>query len=111
MNAAKESTPAGGRPPRPLSRGLEIASRTIAGLAGGWVFVWGVVTLGIALLLRAGMSYADAQTLMYLLAFLVYVAALCWAIAAARLSHVWLALAGGGVTMTALAWWLTRPPL
>ena len=88
---------------------LQIVSRIGASLIGGWAFVWGFVTLGIALLLVAGMPYADAQTLVYLLAFLVYLVALCWTFAAASATRAWLVLIAGASIMTALAWWLTRP--
>ena len=87
---------------------LQIASRVAAGVLGGWAFAWGFTTLGIAALLLAGLSYEDAKTLVYLLVFLVYLAALCWAFAAARAAQVWWVLAGGGAAMTALAWALLR---
>lgn len=83
-----------------------VASRVSAALVGGWVFVWGGVTLGIALLLRSGMTYADAKTLCYLLAFLVYVVALCWTFATATAWRAWVILAGSGAIMTALGWWV-----
>ena len=85
---------------------LQIAARIAAAVLGGWVFVWGFVTLGIALLLRAGMPYDDARTLMYLLAFLVYLGAFCWAFATRGALRASVVLGGGGAAMTALAWWL-----
>ena len=96
--------------PPPLPRTLAVISRVAASLLGGWAFVWGFVTLGIALLLMAGMPYADAQTLVYLLAFLVYLVALCWSFAAASATRVWAVLIAAGSGMTALAWWLMRSP-
>lgn len=81
--------------PRPLPVALPILSRVAASVVGGWAFVWGFVTLGIALLLMAGMPYADAQTLVYLLAFLVYLVALCWSFAAASAARVWAVLIAG----------------
>lgn len=83
-------------------------SRIAASLLGGYAFVWGFVTLGIALLMALGMGYGDARTLSYLLAFLVFLAVFCWAFAAASVLRVWLVLAGGGVVMTGFAWLLTR---
>ncbi len=85
------------------------ASRVAASLLGGWAFTWGFVTLGIALLLRAGMTYADARSLVHLLAFIVFLAALCGSFVGRSVMHVWLALLGGGGAMTALAFWLLRP--
>ncbi len=92
-------------------RPAPVISRVAASIIGGWAFVWGFVTLGIALLLVAGMPYADAQTLVYLLAFLVYVAAICWSFATRSATRAWAVLAGGGAAMTALAWWLSRSPV
>jgi hypothetical protein len=89
----------------------QIISRIAASLLGGYAFVWGFVTLGIALLLLAGMPYDDARTLAYLLAFLVLLVMFCWSFAAASLVRVWSVLAGGGAIMTGFAWWLTRTPL
>ena len=86
----------------------QIASRIAASLLGGYAFMWGFATLGIALLLRAGMPYDDAQTLAYLLAFLVFLAAFCWSFAAASITRVWITLAAGGAAMTTAAWLLTR---
>jgi hypothetical protein len=96
--------------PAARPRAVGIAARIAAAVLGGWVFVWGVVTLGILLLVHAGMPYADARTLAYLLAFLVYLAAFCWAFAAAGTGRVWLVLGGGGGAMSAFAWWLARLP-
>lgn len=93
-----------------MRRQLQTASRVAASIVGGWAFVWGFTTLGIALLLMAGLSYADAQTLVYLLAFLVYLIAFCWAFATTSATRAWLVLLGGGLAMTALAWLLLRVP-
>lgn len=89
---------------------LQIASRVGASLLGGWVLVWGFVTLGIALLLKAGMSFGDARALVYLLAFVVFLVAVCGAFAARTATRAWLATFAPGLAMTALAWWLTRAP-
>lgn len=86
---------------------LSITSRVAASLLGGYVFTWGFVVLGIALSMLVGMSYHEAQTLVYLLAFLVFLTAFCWAFAAAHVAKVWGVLAGGGAVMTVAAWLLT----
>jgi len=87
-----------------------LLSRIAAGIAGGYCFVLGVTTLGIALGITLGitlgMSYTDAQTLMYLVAFLIYTAAFCWAFIHRSLLTICLLLIGGGGVMTALGWWL-----
>jgi hypothetical protein len=95
-------------PPLKVKQGLHIASRVAASVLGGYAFVWGFSALVIALGLAAGSAYDQAQTLAHLLAFLVFVACFCWAIATARLTRAWAVLAGGGMLMTGLAWALAR---
>jgi hypothetical protein len=85
-----------------------LASRIAASLLGGYAFVWGFVTLGITLMMKAGMDYEEAQTLAYLLAFLVFLFCFCWAYVANSVSRVWAVLAGGGAAMTGTAWLLAR---
>jgi hypothetical protein len=85
-----------------------ILSRVAASLLGGYVFVWGFTTLGIMLCVAAGMPYGEAQTLAYLLAFLVFLTVFCWAFAAASLARIWTVLAGGGLAMTGAAWLISR---
>jgi hypothetical protein len=90
-----------------LSRSsLATLNRVAASLLGGWVFVWGAVTLGIALAMTAGMPFDQARTLMYLLAFLIFLVAFLWAFATSSVRTVWLVLAGSGALMTGLAWLL-----
>lgn len=91
----------------PLTR-LHVTSRVAASLFGAYAFVWGFATLGISLLVAAGMAYDEARTLIFLLAFLVFLAAFCGAFATASLARVWAVLAGGGAAMTAAAWALSR---
>lgn len=88
--------------------GVLIASRVTASLLGGWVFVWGFASLGIAGLVALGVPYGEARTLLMLLAFLVFLVAFCWSFAAASVVRVWVVLAGGGAVMTAAAWWLSK---
>ncbi|MET0412272.1 MAG: iron uptake protein [Polyangiaceae bacterium] len=83
---------------------LHIVSRVAASLLGSYALVWGFVSLGTVLGVLAGMSYGDAQTLFYLLAFLLYVACICWAFSARSVLRVWLCLAGGGALLTTGAW-------
>jgi hypothetical protein len=90
------------------STAIQITSRVAASLLGGYAFTWGFVVLGIALLLMVGMSYHEAETLVYLLAFLVFLTAFCWSFAESKVSRVWAVLAGGGAAMTGAAWLLTR---
>ena len=89
-----------------MTGAAHVASRVAASLLGGYAFVWGFVTLGIALLLASGVDYDDARTFCNLLAFLVFLVCFCWAFAAASLARVWGVLAGGGALMTGAAWLL-----
>ncbi len=84
----------------------DLLSRIIAGIAGGYCFVLGVTTLGIAVGIQLGMPYTEALTLMYLLAFLIYTAVFCWAFVHRSMLNVWLLLLGGGTVMTTFGWWL-----
>jgi len=98
--------PARGLPMHPSF--LPLVSRIGASLLGGYLFVWGFTVAAIMLASLAGMSYEDARTLAYLLAFLVYLAVFLWAFAERHLLRVWLRLAGGGSLLSALAWCLAR---
>ena len=82
---------------------LSIASRIGAALLGGYGFVWGFTCLCIACGMLAGMPYSDAQTLAFLIAFLLFLGVFVWAFAARRVAVVWVALAGGGLLMTGLS--------
>ncbi len=85
-----------------------IVSRIAAGVFGGYAFVWGFTALSIVLGMAAGVTYGDAQTGAYLLAFLLFLVAFLWAFAARSIVRVWGVLAGGGALMTLLAWTLAR---
>lgn len=87
---------------------LHVASRVAASLLGGYAFVWGFTSLGVALGVAAGSAYEEAETLLHLLAFLVFLVAFCWAFVAVSLPRVWTVLAGGGALMTGVAWLMTR---
>lgn len=83
-----------------------LAWRLAASLLGSYCFVWGFTTFGITLGVAIGLTYQDAQTLLYLLAFLVFLVCFCWAFIARRLMLVWLVFVGGGSAMTVAAWHL-----
>jgi hypothetical protein len=87
---------------------LHVLSRTVASFLGSYVFVWGFVCLTSALGVAVGMTYGDAETLAALLAFLVFVACLCWAVAHPSLKRVWSLLLGGGAVMTGAGFWLMQ---
>lgn len=73
-------------------------------MLGGYAFVWGFTTLMVVLGTALGVSYGDALTAVYLVAFLVFLAVLLWAFAARSVARVWSVLAGGGAIMSAAAW-------
>lgn len=87
---------------------VHVLSRIAASLLGSYAFVWGFGSLGTLLGVAAGMPYAEAQTLIFLLTFLVMLGGFCWAFVAASLTRVWTVLAGGGALMTSAAWLLGR---
>lgn len=85
-------------------RRIRILSRIAASLLGGWFFVWGFSTLMITGLVTLGQPYDEAYTATMLLAFLVFLGMFLWSFTATNLTHLWVLLAGGGVTMTTAAW-------
>ena len=87
---------------------LHVVSRVAASLLGGYAFVFGFTTLGVAVGVALGMDYHDAEALLFLLAFLVFLLCFFWAFAARRLSRVWAVLAGGGALLTVAGWLVTR---
>lgn len=85
-------------------RSLHVTSRVAASLLGGYAFVWGFVSFGVAFAVAAGMPYEEAEHLLFLFAFLVYLACFCWALSARSLVLVWTVLAGGGALLTTVGW-------
>lgn len=83
----------------PLSS-THIVARIAAAILGGYVFTWGFIALGVALLFAAGMEFHDAESLGYIIGFLIYLTAFLWAFANRKLKPVWFLLVGGGVFMT-----------
>lgn len=83
-----------------------LASRTVVGLLGGWLFASGVAAFGVAAAVGLGMALKDARLLLNMLAFLVLPAVFLWAFAARRVAWVWAALVGGGATLVGAAAWL-----
>jgi hypothetical protein len=87
---------------------LSVLSRVAASWLGSYAFVWGFVSLGVALGVRLGMPYAEAQTLLFLLSFLVLLVCFCWSFVAASPTRVWAVLLGGGAVSSAIASLLVR---
>lgn len=91
-----------------VSPSVHVAGRIAASLIGVWMFTWGFVAFGISALVSAGLPYDDATTLLYLLAFIVFLVLFLWTYTASSLRRVWLVLAGSGGAMTLAAWLITR---
>lgn len=87
---------------------LQVGSRVAASLLGSYAFVFGFTTLGTVLGVAAGMPYGDAQTLLYLLAFLLFLSCFCWAFVPVSGARVWTVLLGGGAVMAGAGWLLSR---
>ncbi len=83
-------------------------SRVAAAVVGGWAFTWCFVCIVIAGLASLGQPYQEAHTTAMLLAFVVFLIAFCWAIAAARLVRAQAMLTGGAGLMSGWAWLLQR---
>jgi hypothetical protein len=79
-----------------------------ASLLGGYAFTWGFSALGVVGLVAIGVDFHEAETVMLLLAFLVFLAVFLWSFSISSLTRVWGMLAGGGATMMELAWWIQQ---
>lgn len=97
------------RPPASPTAPLLLASRIAAALGGSYAFTYGACALSIVLLVRGGMGFEEAEKLVFLLAFLLFLGLFCWAFAARRLIGLWAVLLGGAACSTAAAWWLAQP--
>ena len=85
-----------------------VISRIAAAVLGGYWFTWGFTTLGITAAMAFGVTYGNAITTAYLLAFLVFLVAVLWAFSTRSLWRAWGVLAGGGALMTGAALLLAR---
>lgn len=87
---------------------LQILSRCLAALVGGWSFTAGLVVFGAAALVSAGLPYAEAQTAMYLVAFLAWLGVICWTFAVRRVASAWLVLLGGAAVLGGAGLWIAH---
>lgn len=76
-----------------------IVARIAAAILGGYVFTWGFIALCVALLFAAGMEFHDAESIGFIVGYLLYLTVFLWAFASRTLKPVWLLLVGGGVLM------------
>ena len=77
-----------------------VFSRVFASILGSYAFTWGFIAIGVASLIGAGLEFHEAQSLTFMLGFLIFLWAFCWAFVAASIVRVWIVLAGGGAVMT-----------
>jgi len=93
------SVPAGTADGNPRSHRLQLASRVLAAIVGGYAFAWGLVASGASLMYAAGMGFHDAEFLASLVGLLAFLVAFLWAFAARRGWLVWTVLLGGGALL------------
>ena len=86
---------------------LSILQHLITALFGGYLFTWGVTTLGVTALVAVGVDFHEAETSLLLLAFLIFLAVFLWAFSVTLLRAA-AVLGGGAVFMTAAALGLQR---
>ncbi len=92
------ATPTASRHPR-----LQLAARVGAGVVGGYVFTWGLIAAGMALLFKAGVEFHDAEFLASAIGLLAWLVVLLATIAGRRHPlRAWLGLLGGGALLAAL---------
>jgi len=90
------------------NRPAALTLRVVVALVGGYAFTWGFVTFGIASLAALGRDFHEAEMLLLLLAFIVYLGLFLWAFTASSLMRVVVVFAGGGLGLTVGAWALQR---
>lgn len=81
---------------------LQLASRVLAAILGGYAFAWGLVAAGASLMFAAGMGFHDAEFLASLAGVLAFLLAFLWAFVARRGWLVWAVLAGGGALLAGI---------
>ena len=87
---------------------LPMVARIAVALLGGYAFTWGLTTFGIAGLVMLGVDFHEAEMLLMLVAFLVFLPLFLWAFASRYLARVAAMLFGGALLMTAAAWCIQR---
>ena len=80
-----------------------VASRTGAGVVGGYCFCWGALSLAIALMVAAGAHYHQAEIAGNLLIFPLFVALFLWSFIGRSPVRLWLITVGGGALMALVA--------
>lgn len=92
-------------------KGFTVARHLILSLVGSFTFAWGFVAVCVAGLVALGVDFHEAEILMLLLAFLVFLSLFLWSFAASRPWRVTMFLYGSAALMTSAAWALQRSVL
>lgn len=79
-----------------------------APLIGGFVLTYGFVALATLACFALGLRFFEAQSLAWMLSFIVYLTAILWGFAQRSAHRVWLTFGGFGGLMIAAAWTLSR---
>ena len=83
---------------------LQLAARVGAGVVGEYVFTWGLIAAGMALMFKAGMEFHDAEFLASAVGLLAWLVVLLATIGGRRHpARAWLGLLAGGALLAALA--------
>ena len=87
---------------------LTITRRLVATLLGSFAFTWGLVAVGVAGLSALEVDYHEAEVVLMLLAFVVFLPLFLWSFASPRQGRVMVLLFGGAVFLVASAWAIQR---
>jgi hypothetical protein len=90
---------------------MPVLGRFAGAIVAGYVFTYGFVAVASLAGFALGLRYFVAQTLAWLMCFLVYLAVMLWAFTERSLARVWLVLGGGGLALCGAAWVLSRQVL
>lgn len=82
---------------------LNIVSRTLAAVLGGYAFTWGLIAFGMAALVAVDMEFHDAEHLTALIGFLVFLTIFLTAFGARNITRVWAVLLVGASVMAGAA--------
>lgn len=82
---------------------LNIVSRTLAAVLGGYAFTWGLIAFGMAALVAVDMEFHDAEHLTALIGFLVFLTIFLTAFGVRNITRVWAVLLVGAAIMAGAA--------
>lgn len=89
-------------------RPLLAVNHFAAAILGGYFFAYGFTALITFAGFAAGLPFSEAQSLAWMLGGLAYLGALMWGFTLQGPLRIWIVLTGGGASMGAAAWLLSR---